>query len=539
MSSKKLIDIVYYGFDERLINVINQEKEDILEGSYDIDFREIKPQSNHNSLCTLILEDNFDLLMVDMYAPEIDSALRTLFFELNIKNTNIIGLWNQLDNKNLEQWRYELGIKTHFCYLQTQKSSIADLSLSIVKILGINNDKHEFFSKKVESELEVLLPLRVNYFSFDEIQVETDVPVYLNDTFKISINGLEDFPFEDFFATEVRTTNLRYPATYQITAQYAFYDKYDLLYFSDKDDLDDLQFLEKELGNSVTIENADEELIREILLEFHENKTKSYEKRNVIKRLVKNYSEGMADQGLRVLVIDKNFTVYKNAKKMVWLYPYKFLLVSTLEDNLNILNTSGAEIVSFVIDEPIPAQSFMESEEFVQLRVMCSRLKNNAISNKTPEPLVVIYNLTHDLNKLRKILDYSNLNPVDQEYSFDHQISLVREFVQEKERTRGVAYKNVDLGKVSPKYHSEFSHGFIIKNIDVDTISENEVVFQSRVFIEKYSSCLVRINKDIQFFATIVEVNKQNKERHYRALIHSLGEKEKQGLRKYIFAKEE
>ncbi|MDH5581805.1 MAG: hypothetical protein OEY33_07845, partial [Bdellovibrionales bacterium] len=225
--------------------------------------------------------------------------------------------------------------------------------------------------------------------------------------------------------------------------------------------------------------------------------------------------------------------------KMVWLYPYKFLLVSTLEDNLNILNTSGAEIVSFVIEEPIPAQSFMESEEFVQLRVMCSRLKNNAISNQTPEPLVVIYNLTHDINELRKILDYSNLNPVGQEYSFDHQISLVREFVQEKERTRGVAYKSVDLGRVAPKYHSEISHGFIIKEIDVDSISENEVNFKSRVFIEKYASCLFRITEEIQFFATIVDVKKDNKNRAYRALIHSLGEVEKQVLRKYIFAKEE
>ncbi|MDH5581972.1 MAG: hypothetical protein OEY33_08685, partial [Bdellovibrionales bacterium] len=87
MGSKKVIEVVYYGFDERLVSIIEQEKENILDESYDLHFHVIAPESHHNMLCDLILEGNFDLLMVDMYAPEIDSALRTLFFELNVKNT--------------------------------------------------------------------------------------------------------------------------------------------------------------------------------------------------------------------------------------------------------------------------------------------------------------------------------------------------------------------------------------------------------------------------------------------------------------------
>lgn len=534
----KEIYAIYYGYDTRLIEVLNQEKEKAIHTDYTLKVDMITPELNHNMLCDLILTSNFDLLMVDMYSPEIDGALRTLFFELNVKNTNIVGLWNQLDNPNLEKWRYELGIKTHFCYVRTQKSSISDLTLSVIKILGINNHKFEFYSRPLNQPLNILLPMRINYFSFEEIQIETDVPINLNETFQAEINKLKDFPFVDFFTKDVRTTNLRYPSSFQATAQYAFYDKYGLLYFSDKDDLDELTYLEKELGDSIGIDDVDEELIREIASEFKNNKNKSFEKRNIIKRLVKNNSEGASDDTVRVLVVDENFKVYKEAPKLIWLYPYKFLLISTLEDNLNILNTSGAEIVSFVIQEAVPASTFMETSEFVQLRVMCSRLKNNATANETPQPLVIIYNLTMELNPLKKILEYTNIRAIPGGFNFESQIQIVRDFVNEKERTRGVAYKPSDMGKVSPKYHSEISHGFILKEVDIISISENEINFETKVFIEKYSSCLFRLTEDITFYATIVNIKKKGKIRSYRGLIHSMDESKKQVLRRFIFSKE-
>ena len=534
----KEIEVIYYGYDNKLVDTVNIEKKKTLKDSFDLKIQQVEPSMTHNNLCDLILQSNFDLLMVDMYAPEVENALRILFFELNVKNTNIIGLWNQLENPNLDKWRYELGIKTHFCYVQTQKSSIADLTLSVVKILGINNDRFEFYAKPIDTVMDILLPLRVNFFSFEEIQIETDVPIGLSETFKAEINQLGDFPFKDFFSVDVRTTNLRYPCSFQATAQYAFYDKYDLLYFSDKDEMDDLTFLELELGTSIGIGDVDEILVGEILMEFRENKTRSYEKRNVIKRLVKTRQEGASDDNVRILVIDENFEVFKNAPKMIWLYPYKFLLVSTLEDNLNILNTSGAEIVSFVIQDPIPASQFMESSEFVQLRVMCSRLKNNATANELPQPLVIIYNLSHELGSLKKILEYSNLNIIPEGFSFDSQIQIIRDFVNEKERTHGVAYKPSELSKVSPKYHSDISHGFVLKEVDVVSLSENEIVFKTKVFIEKYSSCLFRLNDELNFFATITNIKKEGKFRNYRGLVHSLDEEEKQKLRKFIFAKD-
>ena len=74
--------------------------------------------------------------------------------------------------------------------------------------------------------------------------------------------------------------------------------------------------------------------------------------------------------------------------------------------------------------------------------------------------------------------------------------------------------------------------------MDVDSISENEVIFSTRVFIEKYSSCLFKLTDTISFYATIVEVKKSGKDRKYRGLIHSLGEEEKKALRKFIFAKD-
>ena len=120
----KEIEVIYYGYDNKLVDTINIEKKKALKENFDLKISQVEPTMNHNNLCDLILQSNFDLLMVDMYAPEIENALRILFFELNVKNTNIIGLWNQLENPNLEKWRYELGIKTHFCYVQTKKSSI-------------------------------------------------------------------------------------------------------------------------------------------------------------------------------------------------------------------------------------------------------------------------------------------------------------------------------------------------------------------------------------------------------------------------------
>jgi len=529
------IKLIYYGMDNKLTETLSKEKVKCVDQPERMVIKHIKPDENHHNLCDLILENKMDLLLVDLSGTNnIDLALRALLYELHLKNINIIGLWNEMENPNLNEWRYELGINTHFCYWHRDSGSMEDLMLGLAKYLKIPNEDFSFFSKDVDKIVALSTPIRINHFASNEIQIESDISMNEKEIVNCYFPSIPNYPFKDFYINSVTRLNLNYPLEYQGTMEYIFYDNFGQLYRSTYDDLEDIDYLEHLAENPVISRNLDEKQVHAIIDSFNNSKIESKNKKSIIQRMVGKLSKFSDLDVLKNLIIDPTFSAYKLPPNPIWSYPYKFLLVSTLEDNLNILNTCGAQLVTFVINEAIDPDNFMDTIEFVQLKTICSRLKNNYEGLGIAPPKLQIYNLNILTPDLINFLGYENIHVTKEKFEINRHLNFIREFIKSPDYLKGIQFYGHVLDKVSPKSYSEMSHGFLLRDVNLKSISESEVVFKSPIHLNMNFSFIIKMEGGPDIYATIYKIEEEENEKKYYAIVNSLNEKEKQNLRQLI-----
>jgi hypothetical protein len=78
------------------------------------------------------------------------------------------------------------------------------------------------------------------------------------------------------------------------------------------------------------------------------------------------------------------------------------------------------------------------------------------------------------------------------------------------------------------------SHGFLLREVKLNSISESEIVFRTPLNLALNFSFMVKMKKDVDIFATIYNIEKDEEGEIYYAIVNSLNEKEKQKLRKLI-----
>ncbi|TDJ07363.1 MAG: hypothetical protein E2O68_03665 [Deltaproteobacteria bacterium] len=529
------VKVIYYGTDKKLTDLLNKEKVKCVDNPARLSFKHVLPDEKHLILSELILTNEMDLLLVDLSeSKDIDQALRALLYELHLKNIAIIGLWNNLENPNLKKWRFELGISTHFCYWIRDPGSMEDLILGLTKFLGMANDKFTFYTKEEDKILNLSIPIRVNYFASHGLQVESDIAINENEIVNCYFPSIPNYPFTDFYVKSISRLNLSYPLEFQGTMENVFYDKFGQLYRSSFDNLEDLDYLELLAQNPVISKNLDENQVKSIIDSFNENKRDSKNKKSVLQRLVGKLSNFSDMDVLKNLVIDPKFTVYNTLPNPIWSYPYKFLLVSTLEDNLNILNTCGAQLITFVIHDKINPDEFSDTTAFVQLKTITSRLKNNYQKLGISPPQLQIYGLDIKSPDLINILDYENIHSFKESLEINTHLDSIRKFIKTPTYLEGINFYGQKLEIVSPKSYSEMSHGFLLREVKLNSISESEIIFRTSMKLEMNFSFMVQMNENTNIFATIYNIEEDEEGKIYYGLINSLNEKEKQNLRKLI-----
>lgn len=529
------VKITYYGMDGKLTEILNKEKVKVVDQHERLTIEQAIPDENHIVLCDLILENKMDLLLVDLSNTDnIDKALKALLYELHLKNIKIIGVWNEMENPKLKKWRFELGINTHFFYWARDLGSMEDLMLGLARYLKIPNENFTFYTKKQDQTINVSTPIRINHFTSNGIQIESDIAINKNEILNCYFPSIPHYPFTDFYVDTVSRLNLSYPLEYQGTLEHVFYDNYGQLYRSSFDNLEDIDYLEKLAENPIISKNLDETQVQAIITSFNQNKRESKNKKDVLRRMVGKLSKFSDIDTLKNLVIDPSFPTYKLSQNPIWYYPYKFLLVSTLEDNLNILNTCGAQLVTFVISESINPDNFTETIEFVQLKTISSRLKNNYKSLGIEPPLLQIYNLDIETPDLINILEYDHLNVTKYGFDIKKHIVFIKKFIKTPAYTKGVKFYGHDLDKISPKSYSEMSHGFLLRQVQLISISESEIVFESPIDFPLNYSFIVTIKDESKLYITIYKIDESEEIKKYYGIVNSINEKEKQKLRKLI-----
>lgn len=531
----KEFKVTYYGLDKAILPTIEKEISTFINEGNKIYFNEVAPDQNHKNLCDLMGNSKTDLLLIDLSNnPNIDDALKILYFEVHVKRIIIVGLWNQVENPNLYNWRFELGIQTHFCYQIRDSASIESLILSLARLLNIAKEEFSFFQKPINRSIDIYCPIRINFFDTETAQIESDIPIQKDEIISCTFPALPDFPFHEFFVGSISKINLNYPLEYQGNLEYRFLDEFNQPHMVKWDHLNDIEFLELIEKNPVVSNNLDENQVREILKEFSNNKQNSHTKKMIIKRMIEKIGRLPNYDILKNLIIDKNFSPFKSSEGVLWDYPYKFFLVTTIEDNLNVLNTCGAHILTYVPAKKLNQNNFEDSEEYVQLKTICSRLINLNEKFEKFLPTILLYNTDLTSKKLKDVLNYSNLISKNLEYDFKDNLAFIKQFGSNPEYLKSFNFYKNQSFKVYPSSVGELSRGFTTKKVDLISISENEIIFSSDLPLQKDFSFMFLLEENLKYFATIYKIKKGQNQSVFHGIINSLDEKEKTVLRKSI-----
>lgn len=531
----KEFKVTYYGLDKEILPLIEKEVNTFISVGNKISFSHVLPDDGHKNLCELMEKGNTDLLLIDLSLPfNIDQALRILYYEVQVQRTIIVGLWNQLENPNLSKWHFELGINIHFCYQVRDSGSIESLILSIVRLLNLEKKEFGFYQKPLNREIEIRCPIRINFFDVESGQIESDIPLKKDDLISCVFPSIPDFPFNDFMISSISKINLNYPLEYQGNLDYFFYDEFGQAYMTKWDHLSEIEYIEIITQNPVIAKNLDENQVREIISQFSKNKSASNYKKTIIKRMIDRVGKLPDYDIFKNLIIDKTFSAFKNSGAHIWDHPYKFLMVSTIEDNLNVLNTCGAQLITYALDKKLNLDNFEDSIEFIQLKTICSRFNNLNEKFGTKPPIVLIFNLEIEHDKLTEMLNYKELIVKNTQFEFKDNLALIKEIISNPKYKQDFKLYNKQSFKLYPNSMSELSRGFLVKKVDLLTISENEVIFKSNLPIQKGFSFILKLEGGSEYFATIYEIKREESENIFHGIINSLNAKEQTELRKII-----
>ncbi len=531
----KNFKIQYYGQDKNLLEALEKEIPNFLAPQNQISFSHTLPDVNHKSLCKIMSSSEIDILLIDLSNnPEIDEALRILYYEIQVKSLQIIGLWNQVQDQNLLKWRFELGINTHFTYQIRDPGSMESLNLALTRLLNIEKEGSVFFQKELNIPMDIYCPIRLNFFDWESAQIESDILFNPGDLLSCIFPAIAEFPFKEFEVTSISKINLNYPYENQANLQYTFYDEFDQIYKSKWDGLDDLAYLDLFRINPAIFKNLDEIQVKSILDQFSKNKSLSHSKRVAIKRLIDKVGKLPDYDLLKNIIVDRNYSPFNFSKDALWKHPYKFYVVRTIEDNLNVLNTCAPNILTYVSPENLDKNNFEESAEFIQLRTICSRLKNLKRQFDRELPLVVTYKIDIEPSKLAEILDYEKIKVFPSSYDFNENLSFIKEYSKSPDFLQNISFYKNQLFKVYPRSNSELSRGFLKKEVEIVSISENEIIFTSPISFKKDFSFMFILEENLRYHATIYKIEVKNNKKIFYGILNSLNEKEKTELRKII-----
>jgi hypothetical protein len=528
---KDLVKVSYYGNDKDLIKFLIDHKDKYFTSSSNLDISYVVPDQQHLNFYHLV-EDRPHLLLVDLSeVTNIDKILKILIYEIRIKDVLLIGLWKNEKDVRVEDMGNDLGIHTHFVYNPRSRVSYEDLIIALSPYLEIKKPQFHFYTREMKKEVEIFIPLRVVFFSFDGIVIESEVSIKRNEVLKCAFPSIPDFPFREFYVTETSRINLRYPLDFHAHLDYVLFDEYEQMFNCRLGNLNDLEYLEDVSKNPAVGSHLDEEQVRLILKNFNQLKLKSQNNKEKIRRIIKSISDYSSSEPFKNLVINSSSEAFKIRPGDLWSFPFQFFLVHSLEDNLNVLNTCNASLVTYVANDNAEIDDFTQTFEYVQLRTICSRLKRNALIMEKEVPMVQIYNLALSADELKKSLDYKNIGVEKKQFNFKQHVLSVKSQMRDHGQ-RALQARSLD--RVSPSFFSPMSHGQIIKKAKVLFLSENKITFHSYCNIPLNSLIKIRLSDSLIISVTVHKVDASVSENKYYGIINCLNETEKNKLRKYV-----
>jgi hypothetical protein len=492
--------ILYIGDDKHYLkNLISEFKHYFPGLTLDFSQKFENEQIKIQNLIIHITELRPSLIYIDLTKLTADYLhLARLINRLNsTKDIFIIGLLDLNATQEVIKEAYMTGIKINHIKNSDMHAVVfhAGMLLHPDKIEG-----HGFAAPNVTDQINLYELAKVGKVQTGAIQIETNRSLKINTPLHVLScwnTHLKIMPAKKMVVTNVWNEGLFYNFTHGATLEFTYVDPVI------SDEFDDPKVVEERQAKY-------EASVEESIL-----KMKAWLEKNATTSLQKN---------TRVLVIDNNLSFYRDQLKTDK-YPYMIRCQPYLTEHGQEIMRLKPLIIAFQIDsdEDITKNKYQHINNTEELKKIVDAIKKI----KFYEPYVIIFNCPTASKDIQAQLNYEKV--LTYRDSLYPDIALQMASLLEKKilgTTKKEEDQSVYLDKLNPASVIEFSI-----EAKLTKVSEADLFFTSNEEIYNYS--VFRIELPVPMYITVVPEKKPTAGVYY-ALIHGIGETDKNQLRKFI-----
>ncbi|MFZ4714363.1 MAG: hypothetical protein ACOYL6_11645 [Bacteriovoracaceae bacterium] len=497
---KEILKITYIGKDATFFLKL-QESLRAKYPSLDYSFTNLssEPKDNIHSLITQIAPDN-NVIIVDIsvHALELLQLCRVIKRTNSLKHTLLMGLFDQQIDENVMKECVVTGIKINHLKTSDNSDFLYDFFSAIMPDKAVALD---YVVAEVAEEVEAKEYLKGGYITIENLHAEGDVELKVDDEIKIYS-----------FLTDSKIITSPVMKVKKVTTENVFYNftyAYDLAFkYVDLDELSDSErYVE-------AVESAKYRLSKWLGAK----------------------SDMSEEKKTRLFLIDRNLSIYKENIK-IDAYPFMIRCQPYLLNTKVELYRNNPQIILVGLDGPeIGGKTNQIKNDLNTLKNIVSVIKER----EKYEPYLVIFNTTEEKEELKRLLSYDKIMTITGEVTGESLIKMAQLFearwqknIETKHTGINIAQakKQVFLSKENPLSMLEMSRKLYLK-----TISESEVTFNAD--FQPLMFGVYRIKEPFNIFITVVpQLAKPDASAGaFRAVIHGIGEEEKEKLRQFINA---
>ncbi len=530
-NTDKTRKVLYVGKDQSYYDSL-QEKYKTMYPKEEFIFSNLCKKENEKKSTFLhkISSDVPDIVYID-YSQFTDNMLllaRNLKREVSTKKCTIIGLLENLDSKKTLTSSLAMGVNLNLIKgVETTNAVHHPMTISFPDI-AVDAD---FALAKNKFSLNAITLFRLSYVTDQHMHIESSfqfekgVPVNI-----VSRLGLKKDLSHNYLIVSTQDYNIysNHNFAYDIKYDHMETTKIDLL----ANVIDQVELRLKKNPKDSNLKYELEEKNAELNEALQEAEADAAERPGALKEWIDASSDGSLPKRAKILMIDQDMSCLYKSTESFDSFPFSIQLHSGIDKEFDLIHRVQPGVVAIKLDSP---DSDNIKNDLETLQLIISQVKKQ----EHLTPIILVFNCSKDLDALKKAIGYELLivSPNNIEFDFIKKCLEIyqkkggRDRTHDPEASTASEEKRVYLGKNDDRSILNYTIP-----IDVNFLSETDLVFDSDVEIPLYTSLYIK--SPVKMTITVVPFKKTSKRTveggKYYALINGIGELEMTNLRKYI-----
>jgi hypothetical protein len=450
------------------------------------------------------------IIYIDFSSDESEAFSLSKFLNKN-NETRLISTVGLFPYRNhFDLIKKALNVEVRLCYFKSLE--IHDVVSHPVSLLNVNlASKREFTSCHEFKDIEILQPIRIGFIEDNHFHIETNSYLNLGEIIELNTHPLiHIMSSTKAFVSKFYEQDLYYNKRFAYDLEFIYIDND---YFTATNER---WLLYKDLKkHPEKMEELDTHTHADLMNDMDKRKRSYRPIRNQIDLWLDTYSNESVPKKLKILVIDHQLEIMKNADRKIEDFPYSLNVQASLTTDMYQLQRTMPHLIAYYFDEAFNNEQVLKkliakvnSIDEYRPYILVFGHENKELAKSYPDNKVLVYSGQVSLSEIRNIAKI-----------LDDKLHIT----------------NAEQ-KVFPSSHSEISFMLVKLNVSVKAMTESIAYFESSLEIPMWTVFLV--NNPLPMLLTVVPHQEDSEYKSnpkiYRALINGIGMSEKAKLRQLI-----